>query len=304
MTGKLSWLSDRGRVSKLNEDVVIEQSWPAPAKVNLFLHITGRRDDGYHLLQTVFQFLDFGDELSFQLLESSEIKRKEDIPGVPEAQDLIVRAAKLLQAEAGVNQGVVIRINKQLPMGGGLGGGSSDAATTLVALNHLWGAGLSEDELAKLGLQLGADVPVFVRGFAAWAEGVGEHLESVTLPEPWFLVVIPPVHVSTQEIFSSKDLTRDCSAIKIRNFLSGGTGNVCEPVVFQRYPEVKKVFDWLQEFGPARMSGTGASVFAPFESEVEARQTLNIVPANWRAFVAKGLNWSPLVNRLKKEASC
>ena len=283
---------------------MVEQSWPAPAKVNLFLHITGRRDDGYHLLQTIFQFLDFGDELSFQILETTDIQRKGNMPGVPEQQDLIVRAAKLLQAEAGINEGAVISINKQLPVGGGLGGGSSDAATTLVALNHLWGAGFSEDELAILGLQLGADVPVFVRGYAAWAEGVGEHVEPVILPEPWFLVVIPPCHVSTQEIFSSKDLTRDCSAIKIRNFLSGGTGNVCESVVFQRYPEVKKVFDWLQEFGPARMSGTGASVFAPFESEVEARRALNKVPAKWRAFVAKVLNRSPLVDKLKKEASC
>ena len=278
--------------------------WPAPAKINRFLHITGRREDGYHLLQTVFQFLDYGDELSFTLLSSPEISRKELLPGVEPEQDLVVRAARLLQSHACVEQGSVISLEKRLPMGGGLGGGSSDAATTLVALNKLWGAGLSVDELAQLGLSLGADVPVFVRGFSAWAEGVGEHLQAIDLDTPWFLVVTPPCHVSTQAVFCAEDLTRDCSPIKIRSFLPEGVENVCEPVVFQRYPEVKEVADWLNEFSQARMSGTGASVFAPFESENEASRVLGLLPDRWRGFVARGLNTSPLLDRLKKEASC
>lgn len=278
--------------------------WPAPAKINRFLHITGRREDGYHLLQTVFQFLDYGDELSFTLLSSPEISRKELLPGVEPEQDLVVRAARLLQSHACVEQGAVISLEKRLPMGGGLGGGSSDAATTLVALNKLWGAGLSVDELAQLGLSLGADVPVFVRGFSAWAEGVGEHLQAIDLDTPWFLVVTPPCHVSTQAVFCAEDLTRDCSPIKIRSFLPEGVENVCEPVVFQRYPEVKEVADWLNEFSQARMSGTGASVFAPFESENEASRVLGLLPDRWRGFVARGLNTSPLLDRLKKEASC
>lgn len=275
-------------------------SWPAPAKINLFLHITGRRADGYHLLQTVFQFLDYGDELSFSITENPEIKRLTNLPGVAESDDLTVRAARLLQAGASIRQGVEITIDKRLPMGGGLGGGSSDAATTLVALNQLWGAGYSTDQLAALGLQLGADVPVFVRGYAAWAEGVGEYLERIELDEPWYLVVIPPCHVSTREIFSSENLTRDCSPIKIRHFLSGVGGNVCEGVVFQRYPEVKEAADWLGKYGAARMSGTGASVFVPFADELAARRVCERLPARWRGFVAKGLNRSPLLDRLKK----
>ena len=273
--------------------------WPAPAKINRFLHITGQRADGYHLLQTVFQFLDFGDELSFTITDAPEIKRVEALAGVPEASDLVVRAACLLQKKVGVSKGVRISLNKRLPMGGGLGGGSSDAATTLVALNRLWGCDLSEDELAEMGLQLGADVPVFVRGYAAWAEGVGEHLYPISLDEPWFLVVIPACQVSTQEIFSSPDLTRDSSPIKIRSFPSEGVGNDCEAVVFELYPEVRKVVDWLNGFSPARMSGTGASVFAPFESQVAAESVLAQVPKCWQGFVAKGLNKSPLIDRLK-----
>jgi len=280
-----------------------ENSWPAPAKINRFLHITGRREDGYHLLQTVFQFLDFGDELSFQVTDAPDVRRITVIDGVEEAQDLTVRAAQMLQQYAELKQGVEISINKQLPMGGGLGGGSSDAATTLVALNHLWATGLSEDELASLGLKLGADVPVFVRGFAAWAEGVGEDLQPIILDEPWFLVVVPPCHVATEEIFSSQNLTRDCSPIKIRNFLSGPVENVCEAVVFRLYPEVKEVANWLGEFGPARMSGTGACVFVPLVSEPEATRVLERLPARWRGFVAKGSNRSSLMDRLKKAAS-
>ncbi len=282
----------------------MEKNWPAPAKINRFLHITGQREDGYHLLQTVFQFLDFGDELAFRVTEASAVKRITVLEGVSEAEDLTVRAALMLQKKAEIRQGVEISINKQLPMGGGLGGGSSDAATTLVALNHLWGAGLTEDELAALGLRLGADVPVFVRGFAAWAEGVGEVLRPITLDEPWFLVVIPPCHVATDKVFSSQNLTRDCSPIKIRNFLSGAVENVCEAVVFRLYPEVEEVARWLGQYAPARMSGTGACVFAPFTSEAEAGHVLEQLPARWRGFVARGLNRSSLMDRLKKAASC
>ena len=283
----------------MKENIIISNNWPAPAKINRFLHITGQRADGYHLLQTVFQFLDFGDDLSFAITESPDIKRVGELGGVSQEQDLIVRAARLLKEKSGVSFGVQISLNKRLPMGGGLGGGSSDAATTLVALNALWDVGFSEDELAELGLNLGADVPVFVRGFAAWAEGVGEHLESIELDEPWYLVLVPPCQVSTQEIFSSPDLTRNCPPIKIRNFLSEPVGNVCEAVVFRRYPQVKEVVEWLNQFSSARMSGTGASVFAPFESKVAAETVLSQAPKAWRGFVAKGVNRSPLLDRLK-----
>ncbi len=277
-------------------------SWPAPAKINLFLHITGRRDDGYHLLQTAFQFLNFGDDITFDVRDDGEVNRLDDVPGVAPEQDLIVRAARELQKHANTPKGVDIRINKRLPMGGGLGGGSSDAATTLVALNCLWGLGLSEDQLAEIGLGLGADVPVFVRGYAAWAEGVGENLTPIELPEPWFLVVIPSCQVPTGEIFSDSRLTRDSESIKMPAFLAGHSENVCEPVVRKRYPEVDKALNWLSNFSQARMSGTGACVFAPFQSEVEAEQVMSQLPSEWRGFVAKGLNQSPLLARLANES--
>jgi len=280
--------------------------WPAPAKINLFLHITGRRADGYHLLQTIFQFLDYGDTLTFAVRQDGAIRRLTEIPGVPAECDLTVRAARQLQALTGTPLGVDIGIEKQLPMGGGLGGGSSDAATTLVALNHLWRLGLSEDELAMLGLKLGADVPVFVRGRAAWAEGVGEVLTPLELPEPWFLVVIPPCHVPTAELFAAPELTRNVQTLKIPAFLSGQwseqwreqTVNVFEPVVRQRYPDVDNALKWLAKFAPARMSGSGACLFAPFVSEVLAQEVLAQLPPQWRGFVAKGLNCSPLRTRL------
>ncbi|MHA1568949.1 MAG: 4-(cytidine 5'-diphospho)-2-C-methyl-D-erythritol kinase [Alphaproteobacteria bacterium] len=270
-------------------------TWPAPAKLNLFLHVTGQRGDGYHLLQTVFQFLDFGDRLTFILRQDGAIRRRTELPGVPAEADLTVRAARLLQAECGVSQGVDIRVEKNLPQGGGLGGGSSDAATTLVALNELWGCGLDNDALAALGLQLGADVPVFIRGRAAWAEGVGEELTPLDLAEPWFVVLVPPVTVSTAAVFSAPQLRRDCPPITIRDFLASGAGeNVCESVVRGQYPAVAAALDDLAQFAPARLTGTGACVFAAVPGEAEARRALAELSGRWDGFVARGLNVSPL----------
>lgn len=275
-----------------------EHPWPAPAKLNLFLHITGRRTDGYHLLQTVFQFLDFSDELRFTVRSDGVIRRLNELPGVPEEKDLVVRAAQLLQRVSGTHLGADIRVTKRLPMGGGLGGGSSDAATVLVALNHLWRIGLTSEQLAAHGLSLGADVPVFIHGLATWAEGVGEKFTPVTLSEPWFVVLIPPVSVSTAEIFAAPELTRDSPPITIRAFLAGEGGNVCETVVRNRYPAVAEALDWLGQHGAARMTGTGACVFAPFESEAQAHQVFAARPEGWNGFVARGCNHSPLLKRL------
>jgi 4-diphosphocytidyl-2-C-methyl-D-erythritol kinase len=280
--------------------------WPAPAKLNLFLHITGRRSDGYHDLQTAFQFLDYGDKLRFNTRDDGQVHRVNELADVPEAQDLVVRAAKLLQAETGCHQGVDIQVEKILPLGGGLGGGSSDAATTLVALNQLWRLGLDENQLAALGLSLGADVPVFVRGRAAWAEGVGEHLEPVDPPEPWYVVLAPDVRVSTAELFGDPQLTRDAQPIKIRGFLEWlesqtGTGvdawpfcNVFEPVVRAKYPEIDAALSWLGQHAPARLTGTGGCVFAAFDSEQQARKISAQAKGRWQNFVAAGCNRSPL----------
>jgi 4-diphosphocytidyl-2-C-methyl-D-erythritol kinase len=276
-----------------------DRPWPAPAKLNLFLHIVGRRADGYHLLQSVFQFVDHCDWLHFVLHDADRVQRLSDLPGVPPQQDLVVRAAQLLKAESGYRGGADIRVEKHLPMGGGLGGGSSDAATTLVALNRLWGLGLSTDTLAGLGLRLGADVPVFVRGHAAWAEGVGERLQPVSLPEPWFVVLMPAVSIATAEVFGDPELTRNCAPITIRDFLHGAAGNVCEPVVRRKYPQVAMALDWLATRAPARMTGTGACIFAAFEDEGAARETLAARPAGLDGFVARGRNRSPLVARLE-----
>ncbi len=278
-------------------------AWPAPAKINLFLHITGRRDDGYHLLQTAFQFLERCDWLYFDLRDDGAITRATALEGVPEERDLTVRAARLLQREAGCTQGVSISIEKNLPMGGGIGGGSSDAATTLVALNALWGLHLPVDQLARLGLSLGADVPVFVRGCAAWAEGVGEVLKPIDLPEPWYLVVVPPCHVSTAEIFCDKDLTRDTEMMKMSAFLAGQGENVCEAVVRKRYPEVDEAMCWLGQFSPVRMSGTGACVFAAFPEKAQAQEVIQQLPSGWQGFIARGLNRSPLLKRLAESSS-
>ncbi len=281
--------------------------WLAPAKLNLFLHITGRRQDGYHLLQSVFQFLDVADELTFDIRHDSEIRRATEHAAVKAEDDLTVRAAKALQQAAGIQQGVDIHLHKKLPMGGGVGGGSSDAATTLLVLNQLWQAGLTVDQLAELGLKLGADVPVFVRGHAAFAEGVGENLQAIDLPENWYLVVKPPVHVSTAQIFTDPQLTRNCPAIKIHDLQTGALkiadlSNVCEAVATQHYPEISEVIQYLKRYGNARMTGTGACVFTAFKSETEAKQALNELPETWDGFVAKGCNVSPLYMQLERSA--
>lgn len=268
--------------------------WPAPAKLNLFLHITHRRADGYHELQTAFQFLDYGDELQFEITDSSEIGLNQSVDGVADEDNLIVRAAKRLQQYSGCSKGAVIHIEKRLPMGGGLGGGSSNAATTLVALNYLWETAVSESELAQLGLELGADVPIFIAGFAAWAEGVGEKLTPISPAEPWYVVVKPDCHVSTAEIFSAMELTRDCEPITISRFLSGEGRNVCEEVVIKRYPAVANALNWLAQYASPRMTGTGACLFAGFENQQQAQQVVENLPSNWQGFVAKGSNRSPL----------
>lgn len=270
-------------------------AWPAPAKLNLFLHVTGCREDGYHLLQTAFQFIDYCDWLEFQPSGESGIRYLPPLPGVSVKQDLVYRAAELLQQKTACQQGVEIRLHKHLPMGGGLGGGSSDAATTLVALNRLWKTGLSPEQLAQLGLALGADVPVFIHGRAAWAEGVGEQLQPLELAEPWYLVITPSVQVSTREIFAAPELTRDCEPITISGFFKGEGKNVCESVVCRRYPLVSQILDWLSRFSPARMTGTGSSVFAAFDEEQQALKALARTPPAWRSVVVKGCNSSPLL---------
>ncbi|MDT8371533.1 MAG: 4-(cytidine 5'-diphospho)-2-C-methyl-D-erythritol kinase [Gammaproteobacteria bacterium] len=274
--------------------------WPAPAKINLFLHITKQRDDGYHELQTAFQFLDYCDYLQFEITEDASIDLLTSIAGVDNDSNLIVRAASMLQRKINGNQGARIRLDKQLPMGGGLGGGSSNAATTLVALNYLWHAGLSVDELAQIGLVLGADVPVFIRGHAAWAEGVGEKLTRITPPELWYIVIVPACHVSTAEIFSSLELTRDCEPITIPRFLSGEGRNVCEQVVKRNYPPVSEAMDWLKQYAKPKMTGTGACVFAGFESKEQAQKVMTNLPVSWHGFVAKACNQSPLIKCIIK----
>ena len=288
-----------------------KQIWPAPAKLNLMLHITGQREDGYHELQTVFQFIDFSDELVFELRNDNKINRHCDDFSVPENEDIIIRAARLLreqyqyregQHKAATDEkfGVDITLKKNIPMGAGLGGGSSDAATTLVALNVLWEMGFDVDELADMGLSLGADVPVFVRGFAAFAEGIGEKLSPIELDENWYTVLIPAVHVSTKEIFSHPQLTRDCSAIKLCDLSRREWRNVCTPVVVDSYPEVSQAIDIFGRYSKASMSGTGASVFSSFDTKAQAEEILqkikeNPISTSWFSFVAKGLNQSPLL---------
>jgi len=276
-------------------------SWPAPAKINRFLHITGRRTDGYHELQTVFQFLDYGDGLRFKPVPGEEVELVGGLPGVAQEDDLVVRAARALQQQTGHRAGVYITLDKRLPAGGGLGGGSSDSATTLVALNQCWRLGLDEDDLARIGLALGADVPVFVRGRAAWAEGVGERLTPLDqLDTPWFLVLDPAVSVSTAEIFSDPQLTRNSPPLRIPAFLSGAGANDLQAVVVRRYPEVANALNWLSRYRPARMTGSGACVFASFPDETSARAVLQQLPAPWTGFVARGCNRSPLIERLAR----
>ncbi len=276
-------------------------AWPAPAKLNLMLRIIGRRQDGYHLLQTVFQFLDHSDWLRFDLREDGVIERKGEVAGVAPDADLTVRAARLLQQITGTRRGATVHIAKQLPMGGGLGGGSSDAATVLVALNQYWETGLTLAELAELGLQLGADVPVFVHGQAAWAEGVGEQLTPIALDEPWFTVLIPACPVATGAVFSDPELTRNSPLITIADFAKGVGGNDCAAVVYRRYPEVAAAAGWLAQHGAAYLTGTGACVFAAFPEAATARRVLNQLPPGWAGFIAQGRNHSPLHERLARE---
>lgn len=273
-------------------------AWPAPAKLNLSLRILGRRADGYHRLQTVFQFIDRADALYFEPRADGEIHRVGNLPGVPAESDLTVRAARALQERTGCPLGAEICIDKRLPMGGGLGGGSSDAATTLVALNRIWGTGLEVRELAAVGLGLGADVPVFVFGQAAWGEGIGEELTPLALPRPWYLVLNPGCAVSTRDVFNDEELTRDSPPITIADFFAGDDRNDCQAVVRRRHPPVAEALDWLAQWGRARLTGTGACVFAAFERREDAEAARAAAPDGLGAFVARGLNRSPLLDRV------
>jgi 4-diphosphocytidyl-2-C-methyl-D-erythritol kinase len=277
-------------------------AWPAPAKLNLFLHVVGRRDDGYHLLETAFQLLDWGDEVRLRVREDGEIRRIDPLPGIDEAADLGVRAARRLKQATGCRLGADIAIEKRVPIGGGLGGGSSDAATVLVALNTLWGAGLGEDALAAIGATLGADVPVFVRGRSAWAEGVGDRLTPLALPDRWYVVADPGVAVPTGAMFQVPELTRNSPQLTIPLFVSGvPTGNAFEPVVRTRFPEVAAALDWLGRHGDARLSGSGGCVFAAFDSREVAVGVAAGVPHGMRAFVVRGVGESPLRARIAGE---
>ena len=285
---------------------------PAPAKLNLCLHVTAQRDDGYHELETLFQLLDFGDEVELAVTAEPEIRRIGDVAGVSEEEDLSIRAARLLAEQSKPNYGAQIRIDKRLPLGGGLGGGSSDAASVLVGLNYLWKLGLREDELAALGLQLGADVPIFVHGYSAFARGVGEELHAVNIAPQWYLVLWPPIFVSTGAIFSSSTLTRDTSHLKIGGFpwnleteaglerFWARTHNDCEPVVREREPAVAATIDWLANYAPTRMSGTGACAFARFSTREEAEGVLGRLEQAPQAsgrlggFIARGVDCSPM----------
>ncbi len=280
--------------------------WPAPGKLNLFLHVVGRRPDGYHELQTAFQFIDLWDSIRFYQRPPGVIERVGVLPGVAAKDDLVVRAAHCLAAaaaETGVplRQGVAIEVDKQLPMGGGVGGGSSNAATVLVGLNCLWETGFSRERLAELGLSLGADIPVFVQGHAAWAEGVGERLAPVDFPERVYLLLQPEVAISTAEVFKAPELTRDSPVITIAGFLQTGGRNDCESVVRRRYPVVADALDWLGRHGPARLTGTGSCVFAPMTDATHAAAVLADKPDEWRGWITHGLNESPLTARLQFE---
>lgn len=275
--------------------------WPAPGKLNLFLHIVGRRSDGYHLLQTAFQFIDLCDELSFWQRADGVIERVGEVAGVPAGADLALRAARVLAAQHRVRAGVGIELRKRLPVQGGVGGGSSDAATVLVALNRLWRLDLSVEALAALGLGLGADVPVFVRGQAAWAEGVGEQLTPADFPAPIYVLVHPDVTVATAELFQATELTRDSPIITMTGFLTTGGRNDCEPVVRRRYPAVAEALDWLGRVAPARLTGTGSCVYAAMPDERTARETLARLPVRWRGYVVRGVNRSPLLERVRLE---
>ena len=274
-------------------------SWLAPAKINLFLHITGRRDDGMHELQTAFQFVDLCDQLQFTPRTDTHINRTSNIAGVASEEDLSVRAALLLQAAASVKQGINISLTKNIPMGGGLGGASSDAATTLIVLNKIWSIDASEDELAELGRQLGADVPVFVRGQAAWAEGVGEQLTPINMEECWYLIINAGIHVSTAQMFAYSQLTRNCPQLTICPPKPGQFGNVFEPVVRAQHSKINLVFDWLSDYSQPFLTGTGGCVVAAFADKQSAVEIQSRCPQGMTAYVARATNTSPLKTQIQ-----
>ena len=281
--------------SRSSESVV----WPAPAKLNLMLHVVGRRPDGYHELQTVFQLIDLCDSIEIRLREDGVISRPAGPPGVPESEDLVVRAARALQEATGSRLGAEISVRKRIPMGGGLGGGSSDAATTLIALNQMWQTGLNSAQIAEIGVKLGADVAIFVAGQSAWAEGVGERLTPVRLgADSWYVVVFPGVAVPTAAVFQAAELTRNSPPTTMRGFLETGGRNDCEAVVRARFPAVAEALDWLARHGAARLTGTGSCVFAKFSRVEDAERIAARVPDEWRAYVARGLDESPLLEQL------
>jgi 4-diphosphocytidyl-2-C-methyl-D-erythritol kinase len=279
----------------MSRDTDWMQAWPAPAKLNLFLHVVGQRADGYHLLQTVFRFIDLADSLHFEPRTDGRIVLATPTPGIPDEQNLVVRAAKSLKVGAGgTAQGATIHLEKHIPQGGGLGGGSSDAATTLLALNHLWGAGLSRTELQALGLTLGADVPIFIHGQTAFAEGVGERFTDVTAPADWYLLTMPDVAVPTLEIFRSPALRRDTTAIRPADWRPGFGHNDLEPVARALYPEVARHVEYLRRYGEARMTGSGACCFVAFTEEDAAQDALLSLPGNIKGRVVRGLASHPL----------
>ena len=284
------------------------QTWPAPAKLNLFLHIIGRRDDGYHLLQSAIQFIDLCDELTFSLRTDTKIICKNSNTNISQQEDLCVKAALLLQgqvAEKSIDkQGVEIQVIKNIPLGAGLGGGSSDAATTLLALNQIWGCGFEQQELEQMAVQLGTDVPIFVRGQASWVEGIGEQLSSITIEEPWYVVVFPGVHLNTQQMFMDSDLTRNCAPIKIRDFLQMREGNLADlgetqnvfELIARRQPEVEHAFQCIEEYVPARLTGSGSAIFASCESKQQAEQVAESCAKEFSTYVTHGLNCSPVIS--------
>jgi len=290
--------------------------WLAPAKINLFLHILGRREDGYHELQTAFQFLNLCDEIEINCRDDGKIRSTTPISGISPQDDLTVRAAYALRRLAGCNMGADISVRKVIPMGAGLGGGSSDCATVLLALNHLWGLQWPLDELAALGGTLGADVPVFVRGKTAWGEGIGERLTPISLPQSWYLVVVPNCEVSTAAVFGAPSLTRNSTPMTIRAYFGAAgnagdceadilhllnrTRNDCEAWVRERYQPVDAAWRWASEAGPVRMTGTGAAVFVPLRDEHQARRWAQLVPKSWRGFAARGLKQSPALGQLER----
>jgi len=273
---------------------------PAPAKLNLFLHITGVREDGYHNLQTIFQLLDYSDLVTLQRRKDGEINRTNGLDGLDASDDLIIKAAKALQQYSGTKWGADLGVTKHLPVGGGLGGGSSDAASTLMGLNKLWQCNFSQTELQTIGRSLGADVPVFINGKNAWAEGIGDVLTDIDLPEKWYLIIHPEVHISTADLFSSDELTRDKALLKIRDFPDADTSNVFEEAARKQYPEVDNALRWLSGFSEPKMTGTGSCIFTSFDSEEAAKRLLVQVPKQWNSFIAKSVVHSPMLDVVNK----